>query len=165
MLIKKRIKFLSFFHSLGTKALRHLGTKRGVTLIEAVLAIAIIGAGLIGVMMVFSGGTKSALVSDQSIIASNLAREKMEQIVADRVNKGYATTIATNYSDGALGGNYSAYTRNVTITEVDPNQTTANDDFLVALPGSGYARVTVVVGWGASESVKLETLLANYTMP
>jgi type II secretory pathway pseudopilin PulG len=138
----------------------------GVTLIEAVLTIAIFAAGLVSMMYIFSGSTTSSLVADQTVTAANLAREKIEQIIADRANKGYAVTIATSYSDGQLTGNYSPYTRNVTITEVDPDVDAGTDDFLDASLGSGYARVTVTVGWsGGSHSVKEETLIADYTMP
>jgi len=137
---------------------------RGLTLIEALLTIALIGAGLIGVMYVFHGGTRASLIADQTIVASNLAQEKIEQIISDRANKGYAATIATNYTDGQLPGEFDEFTRTVTIQEVDPDDDDAVDDFLDASPGSGYARVTVIVAHG-SESVKLETLIADYTMP
>ena len=77
-----------------------------------------------------------------------------------------AEVALTNYSDGQLSGDFSAYTRNVTIVEVDPDDDDAVDDFLDASPGSGYARVTVIVSWSSgTEQVKLETLIANYTMP
>lgn len=142
----------------------HTNTIKGFTLIEAVLTIGIIGAGLIGVMYVMNGGARSSLLADQTLIASNLAREKLEQIIADRANKGYATAIVTNYSDGALSGEYSEFTRTVTMMEVDPDDDNNVDDFLDASSGSGYARVTVIVSWwGGAQSVKLETLIANYS--
>ncbi len=147
------------------KIFHKLCGKKGVTLIEAVLMIAVIGAGLLGVMYVFSGGTQSSLLADQTIVASNLAKEKLEQIIADRANKGYAVTIATNYSDGTMPAPYSQYARNVTITEVDPDADSGSDDFLDPLGNSGYARVTVTVSWAGGNSVKLETLLADYVMP
>jgi len=141
------------------------GCAKGVTLIEAVLMIALIGAGLLGVMYVFSGTTKSSLVADQTVVASNLAKEKLEQIIADRANKGYPVTIAANYSDGNLPPPYDQYSRTVTIIEVDPDVDGGDDDFLDPQNGSGYARVTVTVSWSGGYSVKLETLLADYTMP
>jgi type II secretory pathway pseudopilin PulG len=136
----------------------------GVTLIEAVMTVGIFAAGLVGVMYIFFGSTTSSLIADQTVVAGNLAREKMEQIIADRANKGYAATIATNYSDGLLSGNYNIYTRNAVIQEVDPDDDGGTDDFLDASPGSGYARVTVTLTWGGN-TVKEETLLANYVMP
>ncbi|MFH1654320.1 MAG: hypothetical protein ABIE74_09760 [Pseudomonadota bacterium] len=140
----------------------------GLSLLEAILALAIVGVGLIGIMFVFSGGARSSLVANETVVASNLAKEKLEQVIADRANKGYAYVIANagGYSDGQLPGNFSAYTRNVTILEVDPDDDNSTDDFLDPAPGSGYARVTTVVSWsGATESVKLETLIAEYVMP
>ncbi len=147
---------------------KNLDFSKGLSLIEAVLAIAIIGAGLVGVMFVFSGGAKSSMIANQTVVASNLAKEKLEHIIADRANLGYAYVItnAASYSDGQLPGNFSVYTRNVTIVEVDPDDDDNVDDFLDPSPGSGYARITIVVSWsGAAESVKLETLIANYVMP
>lgn len=139
---------------------------KGLTLIEAVLTIAIVGAGLIGVVYIFSGGTKGALIANQTVIASNLAREKMEQIIADRANKGYAVTIGTNYTDGQLTGAYAPFNRSVTFTSVDPDITGSNDDFNTPLSNSGYSRVTVVVTWnGGANQVKLESLIADYTFP
>lgn len=140
--------------------------QKGVTLLEAVLTIAIISAGLIGVLYVFGSSTTSSLITDQTVIASNLAREKLEQVIADRAVKGYAVTKSTNYSDGQLSGDYNEFTRNVTITEVNPDDDDAVDDFLDVQAGSGYARVTVTVDWNdGNNSIKLETLIAEYDMP
>ena len=136
---------------------------KGLTIIEAMLTLLIIGGGLIGVMYAFVGGSVSSLIADQSIVASNLAKEKLEEIISDRANNGYPTTITTSYSDNP-GGDFSIFTRTVTFLEVDPDDDGGTDDFLDPQPGSGYARVTVVVSWPSS-SVKLESLIANYTMP
>lgn len=137
---------------------------RGLTFIEVLLGTAIIGVGLIGILYIFGGSVRSSLIADQTVTASNLARQKLEQIIKDRAVVGYAQTIAANYSDGRLSGDYQAYTRNVTITEVDPDADSGTDDFLDPQPGSGFARVTVIVSFG-TESVKLETLIADYTIP
>jgi Tfp pilus assembly protein PilV len=138
--------------------------ENGFTLIESVLAIGLIGAGLIGLISLFGNLLSPALSADQSVIASNLAKEKIEQIIADRASKGYPTTLTTNYSDGQLSGAYNEFSRNVTINEVDPDDDNDSDDFLDPSPNSGYARITVVVAWG-KRSVKLETLITNYTTP
>ncbi len=146
--------------------LKKLRNKKGVTLIEAVFTVAIIGAGLLGVLYAYLGGARSSLLANQTVVAANLAQEKLEEIIADRSSQGYAATILTNYSDGQLSGDFSAYTRNVTILEVDPDDDDSSDDFLDPLPGSGYARITVVVSWsGGAEQVNMETLIAEYTMP
>ncbi|MBU0505398.1 MAG: type II secretion system protein [bacterium] len=136
-------------------------TNRGLTLIEATLAIAIIGAGMIGMMYSFTGGSRSSVMADQTIIAANLAKEKIDEIVADRTINGYPATITTSYTDGPI---YSIFSRTVTITEVDPDDDDDVDDFLDASPGSGYARVTVAVTWtGSTEKVQMSTLIAEYT--
>ena len=154
--------------------MKHHNHKRGFTLIESVLAIAVIGAGLVGVMYAFQGSVSSSLLADQSIIASNIAREALERIVAQRDNNadgnvGYTDTLAAiqggtytlNNAYGQAGFNLVS-----SAVEVNPNDNNATDDFLDAQPGSGYARVTVTVSWNsAANSIKLETLLAKYKKP
>lgn len=132
-----------------------LFSNKGITLIESILAMAILAAGLIGVMVVFVGGTSSSLEANTTVVAANLAREKLEEIIADRATHGYATALSRDYTDNP-GGNYSNYTRTVTITEVD------NADLTTSELGSGYARVVVVVTWGGPSGVQLETLIADY---
>lgn len=130
-------------------------------MIEAVLTLAIIGAGVLGVLYMFAGSSKSALYADQVVVASNLAREKMDQVISERITDGYAATIAKNFNDGPIFG---IYNRTVTFKEIDPDITGTSDDFDTLSGGSGYARVTVTVTWGA-RSVRLVSLIANYAIP
>ena len=87
----------------------------------------------------------------------------MDQIIADRINKGYPATILTSYSDGPI---LSKYMRTVSFKEINPSITGTSDDFDTAQPGRGYARVTVFVSWsGSTQTVKLVSLIANYVIP
>src|SRR3989338_1758963 len=88
---------------------------KGFTLIEGVLSILIIGVGLIGVLYVFSGSTKSSLQADQIAVAQNLAEEKLETIIADKANTNY-TTVINNINSGAYndGPIFNIYTRTTT---------------------------------------------------
>jgi type II secretory pathway pseudopilin PulG len=144
---------------------------RGFTLIEGVLAVALLAAGLVGLLYVFQGAVVNALVADQSYVALNLAREAAETIIARRdcslSGCGYADTLAAiqsnSYNASPVTG-FTGYNLTVTALEVEPGTSPGPTNFTVASPGSGYARVTVTVTWNSgSNSIQLATLIANYT--
>lgn len=149
---------------------KYFKMQKGFTLIEGVLAIAVLGVGLVGVMFSFQGGTQSSLLADQTVIATNIARGTLEKILAKRDADGYAATLVavntSNSYDENPVTNFSNYVLDTTALEVDPDDDDAIDDFLDASAGSGYARVTVQVSWGGGEhSITMETLIADYTAP
>ena len=146
-------------------------TTRGFTLIEAILAIALLAAGLYGLLYVFEGAVSTSLLADQSYVATNLARESIETIIARRDCQlsgcGYTNTLSAiqngSYNATPVSG-FTGYNITVTALEVEPGTTTADTNFTVASPGSGYARLTVVVTFNnGSNSIQLSTLLANYS--
>lgn len=141
--------------------------RRGFTLIEAALSLAILSIGLIGVMYAFKGmGTSSAL-ADQTVIASNLARGGLEKIMAYRDAHGYngaIAAIANGSFDQNPVPNYVPYSLDATSLEVDPDaDVAAADDFLDASPGSGFARVTSAVSWnGGLNTLSLVMVIAEH---
>ena len=54
----------------------------GFTLIEVVVALAILGVGLTVIMELFSGGLRLARTSEEYTKAMNFARTKMEEIIS-----------------------------------------------------------------------------------
>ncbi len=54
--------------------------QRGFTLIEVVIALAILGVGLIVIIELFSGGLRLGRVSGEYTTAANYARMKMEEV-------------------------------------------------------------------------------------
>jgi len=144
---------------------------RGFTLIEAVLSLALLAFGLFGLLYVFENTTRTALLADQSYVAENLARQALETIIAKRDSTlsggGYTNTLtaiqANSFNQSPVTG-FTGYNLTVTATEVDAESASAPTNFTVALPGSGYARVTATVTFnGGSNTVQLVTLIANYT--
>lgn len=141
---------------------------KGFTLIECILAIAILGIGLVGVMYAFQGAANSSLIADQTVIATNIARDTLEQIIAKRDADGYSSTLtaintSNSYDENPVSG-FSNFVLNSTALEVDPDDDDSTDDFLDASAGSGYARVTANVSWdGGNYSISLATLIADYT--
>ena len=144
----------------------------GFTFLDAVLGLALLAAGLLGILYVFQGSVGSSLLADQTVIAANLGRETLEKITAQRDCKlsgcGYAaalTAINTNhtYNQSPVSA-FPTYTITTTALEVDPDSDGGTDDFLDALSGSGYARITVSVSWNSgANSIQLVTLLGSYT--
>jgi Tfp pilus assembly protein PilV len=144
---------------------------RGFTLIEATLALGVLAVGLMGLLYVFEDATVSSLLTDQTYIASNLAQEIAETIIANRDSNlaggGYTSTLssiqANSYNASPVSG-FTGYNRTVTAVEVAPGSTAGPTNFTVAQPGSGYARVTITVSWnGGANSFVLYTVIANYT--
>ena len=144
---------------------------RGFTLIEGILSIAVIGIGVYGLLNLFPLMMHSSLLADQTVIASNLAQETLESIIAqkdcDETGCGYSATLAdinTNsvYDQNPVTG-FANYAVDATALEVDPDDDNSTDDFLDASPGSGIARITVQVSWNnAGNSISLYTLIADY---
>lgn len=148
-----------------------LGIK-GFTFLDAVLGLALLAAGLLGILYVFQGSATSSILADQTIVATNLARETLEKITAQRdcnlSGCGYTPTLISINTNQIYNQNpvaaFPIYSITTTALEVDPDSDGGTDDFLDALPGSGYARVTVNVSWNSGvNTIQLVTLLGSYT--
>lgn len=140
---------------------------RGFTLIEAVLSLTVITAGLIGVMYAFHGMGTSSLIADQTVIASNISRGALESVQASRDANGYflaLNAIQSGSFDLNPVPNNPSFALAVTAVEVDPDKDAGfTDDFLDPLLGSGYARVTSMVTWNnGANTLSLVTMIANY---
>lgn len=133
-------------------------SRRGFTLIELLLTVVVISVGLVGIMALFQNAAKGAMQVDLNVVATNLAREKLEQVVSDKVRLGYATFGSVPYPDEAFSGEFSAYARSTAVREV------ASADLSTTEVGSGYRRVDVTVSWGqgASKRVTVSTVLSSY---
>lgn len=144
---------------------------RGFSLIESTLSMLIIGAGFVAIITAFQGSAQTSLLADQTILASNLAAETMDRILAQRdcnnAGCGYSNTLTSintsnTYDYNPVSG-FAGYVIDSTALEVNPNANAGTDDFLDASPGSGYARITVAVSWNNGvNSISLASLMANY---
>lgn len=148
-------------------------TQSGFTLVETVLSIGIIGAGLVGLMFAFDGLSRNALLADQTAIAVNLARDALEEVVARRdcnnAGCGYSATLSAISSgtyDASPVSGFPGFILDTNVAEVNADDDDAIDDFMDASAGSGYARITVTMSWnGGANSISLESLMTNYTEP
>jgi hypothetical protein len=96
---------------------------------------------------------------DINLMATFLARERLEQLIKDKVNNGYDSVVNASYtttSTASVGNHF--FTRSFNIYEVN------RSDLTTPLNGSGYKRIDMTVSWGTSaqQSVTLSTLLADY---
>ncbi len=64
--------------------------RRGFTLLEVMVALAIMGMGLVLVMQLFAGGLRSVKVSEEYTMALLYARQKMEEAVFNENQGGGA---------------------------------------------------------------------------
>ncbi len=134
-------------------------TRRGLTLIETIMAVVILSIAVPGIM--FSIAEAQDQQVDPILIsrARWLAAAKLEDVLADRhsTTRGYAFVSTGNYPDEAQVSGFEQFSRAVTVAE------TAAD---LASPGSGYKTVTVSVIWtdtnGESRTLSLSTVLTEY---
>jgi prepilin-type N-terminal cleavage/methylation domain-containing protein len=115
----------------------------GMTLIELVIAIAIIAVLFPVMISAFFNPVANAVWGDQMVQAMSLAQEKMEEIYADKANNsvslGYSYITLSNYPAENPVSGFSAFNRSVTITEV------SGSDLSTTSSGSGFKKVVVTV--------------------
>ncbi len=123
--------------------MRRAQNQRGFTLIEIMVAVALLSVGLLGMAGLTVGIMRGNSLSSQVTTATALAQAKMEDI--KRVGYSGATESTEDYN--SISG-YPLYQR---VTEVD-----------VESPDPGMKTVTITVLWdsGAS-SIAVETILTS----
>ena len=131
----------------------------GFTFLEIILTTTLLAVGFWGGFALLQNTTNNSLENDMRVIASQLASEKIETIIADKTFNTYNWVVPANYPVENLNAPYSGFTRSIDILEVNPA------DLTTAQPGSGYKKVEVVVSWGAlpSQAIRVTTLLTNYS--
>ncbi|MBI2345927.1 MAG: hypothetical protein HYV03_03415 [Deltaproteobacteria bacterium] len=136
-----------------------LGGSAAFTLVELILTMVVITAGLFGLLTVFEAANRGALYGQIAQAAVYLARERLEVITADKAYRGYDYIDAAHYpsAETVMLGEHP-YTRLVNIAEVDPA------DLAAPLAASGYKRIDVAVSWGvgAANQVTLSAILGRY---
>lgn len=131
--------------------------ENGFTFIETILAILIIGIGLFGIMNLFQGTVSTAVDTDRTLQATQLARERIERILFDKKMNGYNFVTTANYPTiENFTGAFAPFSRTISIQEV------RSDNFNVTQPGTGYKKVSVTTSWGTNSRVTLETLVTQW---
>lgn len=116
---------------------------KGFTLIEVIITIILLVAGMVSVISLFGTGLFADSQVESRTIAINLAQEKMEEI---KDASSYSNIDSFASGKTALTGDFSGYSREVTVAG-NPKQ------------------VNVIVYWNAKQNeqrVNLVTLFADY---
>lgn len=131
---------------------------KGFTLIEAILTASLLAAGILGLLTLFQQNVGRSDEMEQTVIASLLAQERIEQIIHNKKYQGYANITAANYagSENLASIGYPGYTRTTTIQEVSGNDLTTPQN------GSGYTRITVTVTPTGGQAATYQTLVTYW---
>lgn len=136
-----------------------LKKKLGFTLIEVLITCAIIAGGLFGLMVLYSNSSQTVMEADINLMATYLARERLEQLVSDKAHFGYDSVVNDTYETTetvSVGDHY--FTRSFSIYEVN------KDDLLTAEADSGFKRIDMTISWGmaADQLINLSTVITDY---
>lgn len=134
------------------------GNQKGFTILENIMATVILGVGLLGGMMTMQNATLNTVRHDMATLATLLANEKIESILADNSLMGYDQVDSGSYPAENLQQAYGM-SRQVEVIEV------SQDDLETEEEGSGLKKIAVTVSWGnsASQRVVVTTLVAQAT--
>ncbi len=133
--------------------------KRGVTIIEVVMAIVILSIALPPMIVAFAEAAMQSIQPADMTVASFLAIERMEEVIARRFrdSEGYADltvpTVAEFPDEDPVSG-YPRIRRTVRVAYVGSALNPADAD-------EGYKKVVVTVAWGA-ESLAIERVFADF---
>lgn len=131
---------------------------KGFSIIEAILTLSILSAGVLGVMSLYQKNIAQSNETETTLIATALAQEKLEQILHDKKYQEYIFIIAANYptSEDLTPIGYPGYTRTIAIQEV------SGTDLSSAQSGTGYKKITVAVQSAGNPTITLETLVTAW---
>jgi hypothetical protein len=129
--------------------------RRSTTIIEIVMAIAILGIGLPPLVSAFADASMQSIHPSNATVAAFLAIERMEEITAARYSGagGYAGVYAEASAPAAVS-DFPIFSRSVDVTTTDANLQTVGSDI-------GYAKVRVTVQWSDRE-IFIERMFTDY---
>jgi prepilin-type N-terminal cleavage/methylation domain-containing protein len=132
-------------------------THRGLSLIEVVLAIIILGLAVPPLLFSISAGAKQqqSTMIEQNLV--QLASERLWAISAQHADptRGYAAITAATYPNETAPRAMTGYTRRTEIREVSPS------DYTTSQPASGIKRFRVTVTGPGKQSLTVESFVTN----
>ncbi len=132
--------------------------KQGFTLIEMLMAIILVATGLMVLMQLMGVAIFADSNLEYSLIALNLANEKLEELKDDDYDDPNLDPAGSPFTEASISGFDFADQRQWTVDYVDANLSTSVSD-------TGLKDVTVEVQWtqkGGTQSVAVETLIGDY---
>ncbi len=131
------------------KGLRPL--QQGFTLVEVVLVILVLSLASVLVLGQFSAASKAWWVDEDLQVATQLAQERAEIVLAGRRNGSY-TSIAPGTVNDTLTGTFAVYTRTVAVTTLSASP----------CPVASCKQVVVTVGRGGTDLATVTFMLVDY---
>ncbi len=132
--------------------------KQGFTLIELLIAIILVAGGLMVLMQLMSVAIFADSDLEYSLIALNLANEKLEELKDDGYSHANLDPASSPFTEASISGFDFVDQRQWTVDYVDTNLDSSVSD-------TGLKDVTVQVQWtqkGGTQSVVVETVIADY---
>ncbi len=131
--------------------------KRGLSLIEVVIAIIVLGLAVPPLLFQITAGVQQQEAALVQQTMTQLASERMREVFTDHANptRGYSYIVAAAYPDETAPRGLDGYTRGVEIREVSP------DDFVTPQPGSGVKRFRVTVNGPGEQTLTVESFVTN----
>ncbi len=122
------------------------------------MAMAILSIAMPPLMVAFSNASQSTIFPSNATVASFLAIERMEEIIARRYRgtDGYSAVTTANFPVESPVSGYSMFERTVTEDFVTSSLAASGSD-------QGYKKVTVTVRWNSgAQRIVLERVFANF---
>lgn len=132
--------------------------KRATTIIEVIAAMAILSVALPPLISAFAESSRQTIFPSNSAVASFLAIERMEEIMARRYRgtDGYTALTTANFPSEAPVSGLPLFTRTVTIAYVTSGLAPSAED-------QGYKKVTVTVTWhNGAQTLSIEHVFAQF---
>ena len=144
--------------------------EKGFTLVEVIIALALVGIIAVSFLMALSAASKALIVADEHTAAESLARSQMEHIKNQdysTINVDWVYTVtdlersSSDWPDWwgtgdpgnppLLSSNYAGYSVEASADEDDDNP--------------GIQKITVTVSYGSNEIITLEDYKVDRTKP
>jgi len=139
--------------------LRLFKTNSGFTLIETLIALAILMIAVLSIVQLFPLGLKASYQAKNLSLATNLAQAKLEKLISDNYDN-LAIGITTEDTLSSIDSDFSSFIRVTEINYVDGNLNSSIEDL-------GLKKVVVYVSWpnsftGDRSTTSLVTLINEF---
>ncbi|MFH1597639.1 MAG: hypothetical protein ABIB97_01025 [Patescibacteria group bacterium] len=140
--------------------LRSNKSKQGLTVIEGIVAIAVLLIAVLSIINIFPWSLQISKAAELKTIATNLAQEKIEEIAAlDYEEIGMGEFELRHRLDTTPDDPYYIFERKTEVVYAD-------EDLQVTLTDQGIKLVTVTVHWssklGGENNLKIVSLISQF---
>lgn len=131
----------------------NLAAESGFSLIEAIIVTVILLIASVPILSQFTRIATGTVIAEEIQIASQLAQERAEGVLAIRRNQGFKAVLPGK-TDDVLSGAFSLYSRSLVVT----NASSSPDCF----PGAECKNVAVTVRLGTATRADFSIVLVDY---